>query len=61
MTPTETRDGVVVSKPSEGRKAEHQFLEGPKSRWFELRRAIRIFFEIIRGFRVLHPMATPFS
>lgn len=29
-------------------------MEGPKSRWFELRRALRIFGELIRGFRALH-------
>lgn len=54
MTPMERRDGVIVSTPVEPRRAERQFLEGPKSRWFELCRAVRIFFEILRGFRVLH-------
>lgn len=54
MTPMERRDGVVVSKPMEPTRAERQFLEGPKSRWFELCRAVRIFLEILRGFRVLH-------
>jgi uncharacterized protein (TIGR00730 family) len=31
-----------------------RFLEGPKSRWFELKRALRIFGELMRGFRMLH-------
>jgi uncharacterized protein (TIGR00730 family) len=31
-----------------------QFLRGPQKRGFELRRAIRIFLELIRGFRKLH-------
>ncbi|MFO0933014.1 MAG: TIGR00730 family Rossman fold protein [Planctomycetota bacterium] len=49
------------------RRATHpelQFLQGPQSRLFELRRAIRIFFEFIRGFRALHfvgPCVTVFG
>jgi uncharacterized protein (TIGR00730 family) len=35
-------------------KDEEVFLEGPHSRGFELRRAVRIFFELIYGFRRLH-------
>jgi uncharacterized protein (TIGR00730 family) len=31
-----------------------RFLEGPQPRGFELRRALRIFFEVMRGFRSLH-------
>jgi uncharacterized protein (TIGR00730 family) len=31
-----------------------RFLEGPQSRGFELARAIRIFVELMRGFRALH-------
>jgi hypothetical protein len=34
-----------------------QFLQGPQKRSFELRRAIGIFFEILRGFRKLHFLA----
>jgi uncharacterized protein (TIGR00730 family) len=34
-----------------------QFLQGPQKRGFELRRAIGIFFEILRGFRKLHFLA----
>ncbi len=33
---------------------ERVFLHGPQSRWFEFRRALRIFRECIRGFRQLH-------
>lgn len=41
-----------------------QFLQGPQRRGFELGRAIRIFFEFIRGFRRLHflgPCVTVFG
>src|SRR5207253_6190401 len=34
-----------------------QFLQGPQKRSFELGRAIRIFFEIMDGFRKLHFLA----
>jgi len=43
---------------------ERLFLEGPKQRGIELVRALRIFVELIRGFRVLHfvgPCATVFG
>lgn len=41
-----------------------QFLEGPQSRGFELARALRIFVELMRGFRALHfvgPCVTVFG
>lgn len=41
-----------------------QFLQGPQRRGFELVRAVKIFFEIIRGFRNLHfvgPCVTVFG
>ena len=41
-----------------------KFLQGPQTRSFELFQAIRIFFELIRGFRALHfvgPCATVFG
>ena len=41
-----------------------RFLEGPHSRLYELRRALRIFAEFIRGFRALHfvgPCVTVFG
>ncbi len=34
-----------------------QFLQGPQKRSFELRQAVRIFLEIMRGFRKLHFLA----
>jgi uncharacterized protein (TIGR00730 family) len=43
---------------------ERQFLAGPRSRFAELIRAIRIFFEFIKGFRALHflpPCVTVFG
>ncbi len=43
---------------------EARFLEGPRSRGFELVRALRIFAELIRGFRALHfvgPCVTVFG
>jgi uncharacterized protein (TIGR00730 family) len=45
--------------PEEGR-----FLEGPRTRYFELARAVRIFFQFMRGFRALHfagPCVTVFG
>lgn len=50
-------------KGSQSRE-EAQFLEGPRSRLFELKRALRIFGEFIRGFRALHfvgPCVTVFG
>jgi hypothetical protein len=41
-----------------------KFLEGPQPRGFELMRAARIFFELVRGFRTLHfvgPCVTVFG
>ena len=43
---------------------ERQFLDGPRSRWRELVRALRIFGEFIKGFRALHflpPCVTVFG
>lgn len=43
---------------------ERQFLEGPKKRLEEFRRAVRIFLEFIQGFRALHrqpPCVTVFG
>lgn len=45
---------VPTSSPHESLADEKHFLEGPKSRWFELLRALRVFGELIRGFRTLH-------
>jgi uncharacterized protein (TIGR00730 family) len=44
--------------------AEERFLQGPQPRGFELLRAVRIFFELLRGFRALHfvgPCVTVFG
>lgn len=46
------------------RSDERRFLEGPKRRLVELRRALRIFVEFIEGFRALHwlpPCVTVFG
>ena len=53
-------NGVAEGPGSE----EIPFLEGPRSRSFELRRALRTFKELIRGFRALHfvgPCVTVFG
>lgn len=45
-------------------KEEIKFLEGPQSRWEELKFLFKIFFEFIKGFRVLHfvgPCVTVFG
>ena len=45
-------------------KSEIKFLEGPQNRWKELRFAISVFFEFIKGFRTLHfagPCVTVFG
>jgi uncharacterized protein (TIGR00730 family) len=55
-------DAGDIAKPSE--PEELPFLEGPRSRSFELLRALRIFRELIRGFRSLHfvgPCVTVFG
>lgn len=54
MTTAPSTPDVPVSVPNESGAAEKRFLEGPKTRWFELRRALRVFGELIRGFRTLH-------
>ncbi len=47
--PPDARWGKSTPSPE-----ERLFLEGPQTRSFELRRALRIFVELIRGFRALH-------
>lgn len=45
-------------------KTEIQFLEGPQSRWKNLKYAVSVFFEFIKGFRALHfvgPCVTVFG
>jgi len=56
----EVRDWGKVPEPTE----DIAFLEGPDTRGSELMRALRIFFEFIRGFRRLHfvgPCVTVFG
>ena len=53
------RWGKIPRGPEEG-----SFLAGPSWRWLELRRLVRIFFELLRGFRSLHfvgPCVTVFG
>src|SRR5690348_9671920 len=50
--------------PGHEEKPEIRFLEGPQHRGFELRLALNIFAEFIRGFRKLHfvgPCVTVFG
>lgn len=54
----------TIQQKLENDQVEIKFLEGPQSRRFELARAFRIFFELIRGFRKLHflgPSVTVFG
>jgi uncharacterized protein (TIGR00730 family) len=62
-SPEPARSGTEWGKrpPEPG---EIRFLEGPQPRGFELMRALRIFFELMRGFRKLHfvgPCVTVFG
>src|SRR5262245_45783366 len=53
MAPRSDRDGRRWGKASAAPEAA-RFLQGPQPRGFELARALRIFFELMRGFRALH-------
>jgi uncharacterized protein (TIGR00730 family) len=44
----------LVSSPGESPRTERRFLQGPRSRLFELARVLRIGGELIRGLRALH-------
>ncbi len=46
-------DPAPAHVPGDGRPPEVRFLEGPQPRGFELMRALRIFWELLRGFRKL--------
>ncbi len=64
--PPATPDGNGSAKWGKGPAPpeEHKFLQGPQRRGFELWRAVRIFFELLRGFRALHfagPCVTVFG
>jgi hypothetical protein len=57
-------DATPVIPAEQAGKPEQRFLSGPQSRGFELWRALRIFFELLRGFRALHfvgPCVTVFG
>jgi uncharacterized protein (TIGR00730 family) len=66
--PANGADGPASCPPDWGKVSrdpgERSFLEGPRSRFDELARAVRIFFEFIKGFRALHflpPCVTVFG
>lgn len=64
MTPTSSPPGApstprplpdpIAPPPDPSLLPENRFLEGAQTRGFELARAIRIFLELMRGFRALH-------
>ena len=61
---TARREGGPAWGPAAGPPEVQRFLEGPQPRGFELRRALRIFGELMRGFRALHfvgPCVTVFG
>ena len=52
------------SQPRESEQSQQRFLAGPRGRLFELLRALRVFAEMLRGFRALHfagPCVTVFG
>ncbi len=58
------KSGMPVGSPPGDGKRERQFLSGPQSRGFELSFAIKVLFEMLRGFRALHfvgPCVTVFG
>ncbi len=62
--PGEWTDTAPVQPPEALQAAEQRFLEGPQPRGFELMRALRIFLELLRGFRALNfvgPCVTVFG
>lgn len=57
-------DSATLWGKAPGTAEERRFLQGPQSRKLELARAVRIFFELMRGFRGLHfvgPCVTVFG
>src|SRR5215471_2880173 len=63
-SPGEPRKTGLVQLPPPEEPEERVFLEGPRSRGSELWSALKIFWEIIQGFRVLHfvgPCVTVFG
>ena len=63
-SPGEPRKTGLVQLPPPEEPEERVFLEGPRSRGSELWSALKIFWQIIQGFRVLHfvgPCVTVFG
>ena len=62
--PPADRSTVWEKRTAEAAPEVTRFLEGPQPRGFELMRAARVFFELLRGFRTLHfvgPCVTAFG
>src|SRR5579871_6101753 len=60
----QTTTDKPISQSLQASRPEIKFLSGPQPRGFELRLALEIFFEFLRGFRVLHfvgPCVTVFG
>ncbi len=58
------KSGIPLGSPPGDGKREQQFLSGPQSRGFEIWFAIKVLFEMLRGFRALHfigPCVTVFG
>ena len=56
--------GAAQSRPGDDAPPERKFLQGPQNRGSELWRAVKIFIELITGFRALHfvgPCVTVFG
>lgn len=56
MSNNESRTDARAWGKGTARRDEQRFLEGPKRRFEEFRRAVRIFAEFIHGFRALHKL-----
>jgi uncharacterized protein (TIGR00730 family) len=64
LVPPADTSTVWEKRAAEAAPEATRFLEGPQPRGFELMRATRIFFELLRGFRTLHfvgPCVTAFG
>lgn len=43
-----------MDNKAKNRSSEIKFLDGPQSKWEELKFSVKVFFEFLKGFRVLH-------
>lgn len=43
-----------MDNKGKNRSSEIKFLDGPQSKWEELKFSVKVFFEFLKGFRVLH-------